>query len=877
MEEKEWDTQCLESIQNVVRLGPSETFDSPKFSLDAFKQSMSTKTSKIKELIKNIMHLDSQDMKTHKKKFKHFIFTNSKNGINLVAAGLLTIDGVQFASNKSLSLTEIAKTKDSFGLLTTKKMFNKTVKAAYIKKTLEVFNSRPEGFMRYIVLDSSFKEGIDLYDVKYVHLLEKIHSKADEKQAIGRATRFCGQMGLKFDGKLGWPLHVFEYDNMFDATYKTTVSELIEKNMDVKRDEVTCEDEMVKIVIDNAIDNTYTKNIHEFKVMGGNSKYTYPKVKMENMCEKSDEPFKFTQTQELIMDHLTPASHHKGLLLWSSVGAGKTCTAIATASREFEKQGYTILWVTKSSLKNDIWKNMFGDMNCHVGLQGKTFTDMQKKRPMAQLEKEWIMPLSYKQFGNMLQKKNAFYKKLVARNGESDPLFKTFLVIDEAHKLYTPGALSGNERPDMSIFESMTKKSFETSGRDSVKMLIMSGTFFTGDPMNFIQTLNLILPERLPTKFADFKERFLDIDGKFTITGSKVFKSWIKYKISYLDRSKDARYFANVQEKKIHIAHPAETESFRRQLTSIKSSLTQGKRSIKKFKIIIKVMHNVNVKEKAEIKECNKAPDCIAIAKSKYKDLYNNTLKDIIKDTEFANIDFANVNLDEFLEDLEDNQELLEEMKKDLEQQIQTALDRLEEIAKEVSKLKEKTPSPKTKEEINELMEEKKNVKDGLSTGFTYSKILRQKCYGFTDAAKEARKKAKQKPPTPPPPPSPPRQQRRPSPPPARPPPQRPQPARPQDPESIVNLRKEYLRVFDRIGEVMLTKKQILLNFHPDKLPAVVKEMMKGEDKTASIFVSRMFSELSSKKTLTRAELASSILKPSMIGGRKKKVQCKRI
>ena len=44
MEEKEWDTQCLESIQNVVRLGPSETFDSPKFSLDAFKQSMSTKT-----------------------------------------------------------------------------------------------------------------------------------------------------------------------------------------------------------------------------------------------------------------------------------------------------------------------------------------------------------------------------------------------------------------------------------------------------------------------------------------------------------------------------------------------------------------------------------------------------------------------------------------------------------------------------------------------------------------------------------------------------------------------------------------------------------------------------------------------------------------
>jgi hypothetical protein len=46
----------------------------------------------------------------------------------------------------------------------------------------------------------------------------------------------------------------------------------------------------------------------------------------------------------------------KGILLYHSVGTGKTCTAIAAATRNFEPADYTILWVTRTTLKNNIGK-----------------------------------------------------------------------------------------------------------------------------------------------------------------------------------------------------------------------------------------------------------------------------------------------------------------------------------------------------------------------------------------------------------------------------------------------------------------------------------------------------------------------------------------
>ena len=54
----------------------------------------------------------------------------------------------------------------------------------------EMYNVHGER-LRFFIFDSGFKEGIDLFDVKYVHLFDTPLNDADRKQAVGRATRTC--------------------------------------------------------------------------------------------------------------------------------------------------------------------------------------------------------------------------------------------------------------------------------------------------------------------------------------------------------------------------------------------------------------------------------------------------------------------------------------------------------------------------------------------------------------------------------------------------------------------------------------------------------------------------------------------------------------
>lgn len=235
-----------------------------------------------------------------------------------------------------------------------------------------------------------------------------------------------------------------------------------------------------------------------------------------------------------------------------------TCSAIAAATSTFEKEGYTILWVTRTTLKNDIWKNMF-DQVCNESIATQIrnnalqIPDEQSKR-MRLLSKAWrIRPMSYKQFSNLVSKQNAFYKTLVKMNGEVDPLRKTLLIIDEAHKLYGGGDLSSIERPDMNALHSALMNSYEVSGRDSVKLMLMTATPITLDPMELIKLINLCKPrtEQMETDFAKFSENYLDDKGEFTSTGRSTYLDDIAGYVSYLNREKDARQFSQPEVKQI--------------------------------------------------------------------------------------------------------------------------------------------------------------------------------------------------------------------------------------------------------------------------------------------------------------------------------------
>jgi len=154
--------------------------------------------------------------------------------------------------------------------------------------------------------------------------------------------------------------------------------------------------------------------------------------------------------------------------------------------------------------------------------------------------------MSYKQFSNLVSKENNFYKTLVGINGTEDPLRKTLLIIDEAHKLYGGGDLSSVERPDMKALHEALMKSYRVSGEDSARLLLMTATPITENAMELVKLVNLCKPasEQIPDDFTSFSQDYLNENGRFTEQGKGHFLDQIAGHISYLNREKDARQFS---------------------------------------------------------------------------------------------------------------------------------------------------------------------------------------------------------------------------------------------------------------------------------------------------------------------------------------------
>jgi hypothetical protein len=636
-------------------------FDPVQMSADISKNS-----PKLKTLLNKIESLDKSDMDKDGTLYKHFIFCDLKSGnygAKMLASALIangmtmgysatlkkgktSIPKSSSRSNKSeesesesdsdsssstsssmskggihkggaklfnkiefLDKPVLEKTKNNnFYLLSSVAVFDQPISVANKKHILQMFNERPDNIygknIRFIIMDSGFKEGIDLFDIKYVHIFEPPVNAADQKQVIGRGTRTCGQKGLTFHPTKGWPLYVFIYDleipdklkSSFMGASSTYELYLKAINFDLRLFEFS--NDVEALATFGSVDYELNKNIHNFALTSGGapkkklvivkdfpgvdtvaiqdllfdkarekfgfkemrayisrnfSDTAWEPAKMENLCEdkKGGGIIQYSPTQEFVRRYFSPAAPVKGMLLWHSVGTGKTCSAIAAATSSFEPQGYTILWVTRTTLKNDIWKNMF-DQICSETIkkqileEGLDVPNEQNKR-MKLLSKSWkIRPMSYKQFSNLVSKENNFYKTLVGINGSEDPLRKTLLIIDEAHKLYGGGDLSSVERPDMKALHEALMKSYRVSGEDSARLLLMTATPITENAMELVKLVNLCKPasEQIPDDFTSFSQDYLNENGRFTEQGKGLFLDRIAGHISYLNREKDARQFS---------------------------------------------------------------------------------------------------------------------------------------------------------------------------------------------------------------------------------------------------------------------------------------------------------------------------------------------
>ena len=296
-----YDSACVRKKSNMSKTSNEYKFDNAEFSPKNLLKDMKSHSPKLNALLKNIEELDKKDKKTYGKTFKHFIFSDLKSnssGAKLLASALiakgfhlgyraLTKSGevpseVDSKTNYAISLLsddELKKSKNNFYLLTSTGVYRQPITVANKKAMLKKFNQRPENnngeLVRFIVMDSGFKEGIDLFDIKYIHIFEPSTVPSDQKQVIGRGTRTCGQKGLEFHPTQGWPLHVFVYDLQSPEPLQPvfldskTALELYLKSMNIDIRIANFAKEVEEVSIEGSVDYELNRNIHSFSIKKG--------------------------------------------------------------------------------------------------------------------------------------------------------------------------------------------------------------------------------------------------------------------------------------------------------------------------------------------------------------------------------------------------------------------------------------------------------------------------------------------------------------------------------------------------------------------------------------------------------------------------------
>lgn len=701
--------ECVRHATNWSNMKRNHIFGKSAFDADLVANDLPKASPKLDVLIKNIARLDAHDMKTQNKTFKHMIYSDVTKrgfGAKIIAAGL-TASGFKHVYDKDFKLHKASQQNAGkmFAILAATQIYYKPMTQDFKRTLLSAFNKRPDNVqgnnIRIIVLDSGYREGIDLFDVKYVHMYEPILNYSDEMQAIGRAIRYCGQKGLEFEPETGWTLHVYKYEHSLTPELTARLNaqtslELLQKEMNINTHMVTLGMDMEKLCHMASVDNVLTHNIHKHMhaSTGGagnpivpakrlaNKTLTdfvkthyasmkWPKVEMENLCK--DTPNKqlleFSPSQEFIRSYFQPDNPYKGIFLWHSLGSGKTCTAIGAASMSWEAEGYTILWVTRGTLRSDVYKNMF-DMSCVERIRdmvkaGKPIPTLLPQRKKL-LAKTWLPPISYKQFNNALNKQNRLYDYLVRKNGFADPLRRTLIIIDEAHLIMSP-SIKERERPDINLLKAWIRHSYKVSNKDSVRIMLMSATPISDSPMNFIKLLNLTDENDVEDDMEAFTKKYLDPRTlKFTPAGKTKFKSAVTGRISYLNRLKDVRQFAQpkVHSVVVPISEPEDFSGLIQEVQDLQDVVASLK-SVKIGDTKAQLVAQLDEKFKPEYEKCEEEADakvkkaCVTAVKKTYK-------QEVEQATEQARATVAEAKekLAEFLDTLKERKRTLKEKKK---------------------------------------------------------------------------------------------------------------------------------------------------------------------------------------------------------------------
>jgi Type III restriction enzyme, res subunit len=240
-----------------------------------------------------------------------------------------------------------------------------------------------------------------------------------------------------------------------------------------------------------------------------------------------------SKSQTFVSKYFTP-NNPDGILLYHSIGSGKSLASLSII-KSFEELGFNAIFVTRTTLKGDIDKAL-------------SMTNLKNK----------LLRFSYKQFSNICKRKGKNYELLMEKaksldKNTSDPFYKTIIVIDEAHKLYTKD-LKTQEMHDIKLIQKFIYESYQVSKENRCRIVLLSATPITFDPFEILKLFNLIIvnpKERI--NLNNFQDEFLDNNGKFTQKGELEFKYLTKGLVSYLDVTKDTSTFAKISLTHVYV------------------------------------------------------------------------------------------------------------------------------------------------------------------------------------------------------------------------------------------------------------------------------------------------------------------------------------
>lgn len=285
--------ECARQVLHFSTIERTDRFDKGTFNPEKFIEKLHSSSPKLEAMLRKIEALDKQDYLIHRKLFKHFIFTDlKKGGAKVIASGMIAAGYVPVITHKGgrvvVDEKAVAMKSDSkFAVLSSTSLWNSATTTKSAKEILDVFNKRPDNIygndVRFIVLDSGYKQGISLFDVKYCHVMEEQLDNANLEQILGRGTRFCGQKGLRYND--GWQLQSFIYksikpqgilkrlaNKVLFRKDKSIVRTLQERDSSLNKRMVT-ESALTELLKENSVDKYLNENINGLKDTSDNSEY----------------------------------------------------------------------------------------------------------------------------------------------------------------------------------------------------------------------------------------------------------------------------------------------------------------------------------------------------------------------------------------------------------------------------------------------------------------------------------------------------------------------------------------------------------------------------------------------------------------------------